>query len=263
MADEESNGQKGAVRYSTRRINGIAAHFNATRYLEIGVSGGRTFFTVDVENKVAVDPRFRFDWEPRQTENVRYFQMPSDEWFIEHGRSEQFDLIFLDGLHTFEQTFRDFCNALTVAHPGTVFMIDDTVPTDVFSAWPDHREAVNFRRAQALKSGLEGRVASAWQGDVYKTIFAIHDFFPTLSYATIMGSGNPQTLVWRAGRRGFQTRFNSLEAISRLNYFDFENNVDVMNYCSESEALRLLFSGESSDGLVAAPVPSDQSLAQL
>ena len=81
-----------------------------------------------------------------------------------------------------------------------------------------------------------GGSGNAWHGDIYKMVFAIHDFFPSLSYVTIATDGNPQTLVWRESRAGFVPRFNSLEVISRLTWFDLRENLDILNRQTEKEA---------------------------
>lgn len=62
-------------------------------------------------------------------------------------------------------------------------------------------------------------------GDVYKVIFAIHDFFPQFSYATFPGHG--QTVLWLETRTDFTPTWDSLEKISRLSYWDFENFKDT------------------------------------
>ena len=49
--------------HSSRRINALAGAMRATRYLEVGVNKGETFRAVEVAERVAVDPEFRFDWE--------------------------------------------------------------------------------------------------------------------------------------------------------------------------------------------------------
>lgn len=69
-------------------------------------------------------------------------------------------------------------------------------------------------------------------------VFALHDFHLALDYRTIVGSGNPQTLVWRssAGRR--RPLLDSLEKISRLTYFDMVNQSQVLRECDEETALR-------------------------
>jgi len=51
------------------------------------------------------------------------------------------------------------------------------------------------------------------------------------------GPDNPQTVVWRSGPTGRKSRFDSLETISRLTYFDMLEHWDVMQVCLEDEAL--------------------------
>jgi len=220
--------------HSARRINRIAALVNAQRYLEIGVAHGRTFRNVTIGAKVGVDPKFRFDLESLRRAGSVFHEMTSDEYFRSHAGLAKFDLIFLDGLHQFRQSFRDFCNSLLCAHDGTIWVIDDVVPSDVYSAWPVMHESLDFRR----RSGDDAR--RVWHGDVFKLVFAIHDFFPMLSYATVVGSGNPQTLVWRARRAKFSPAFESLEAIERLEYFEMLKRFDLFNATSEEEAVSAL-----------------------
>ena len=157
--------------------------------------------------------------------------MPSDAYFA--TCREIFDIVFLDGLHVFAQTFRDFCNTLLVTHERSLIVIDDTVPDDIYSSWPHPREAQAFRR-QA------GGVGGSWHGDIFKMVFAIHDFFPRLSFCTIGTEGNPQTLVWREPRQDFRPRFNSLETVSRMSWFEMRRNFELMRVMPEAEALALV-----------------------
>jgi len=226
------------LRHSARRVKMISDHMRATKYLEVGVAGGKTLFTVDIAQRTAVDPRFRFDKAEKAAPGLQLFEMTSDEWFLKHSHGQVFDIIFLDGLHTFEQTFRDFCNSLSVAHSNTVWIIDDTVPSDYYSAWPDQRPAVAQRQADFRREKISG----AWHGDVYKVIFAIHDFFPLLSYCTATTTGNPQTIIWRQPRLDFQPKYNNLETISRLNFMDFRREFDLMRPKSESKAMEEVLS---------------------
>jgi hypothetical protein len=217
--------------FTQRRIRKIAEKRSIRTYLEIGVENGWTFNSVDIEYKDAVDPRFGFDYSTIATEKVRFFETTSDDFFRNIYALEYYDLIFIDGLHTFEQAFRDFCSSLSYAHKNTVWIIDDTVPNDIFSAWPEQKRAVAARLAM-LKNADR-----SWHGDVFKVVFAIHDFFPTLSYATVVDSGNPQTFVWRSPRKNFNPLFNSLEKISRLNWFDLEENEYILQKVTEDEVI--------------------------
>jgi hypothetical protein len=216
--------------FSSRRLNFLAEKLGAKSYLEIGVHRGRTFFHTNVAMKHAVDPKFKFDPAEFENENTRFFAMTSDDYFRNHADGRKFDLVFLDGLHVFEQTFRDFCSALTLTHDRSVIVIDDTYPSDVYSACPDLAGA-SLRK----EYGGTGR---GWHGDVFKMVYAIHDFFPLLSYATINTGGNPQTLVWREARKGFAPLLDSLEGVSRMTWFDLQRHLGKMNFTEEKAALK-------------------------
>ena len=225
---------KDDVNHSARRINTLKDALNASRYLEIGVAAGATFFGVEIDDKTAVDPRFRFDYAARATDKVRFFEMFSDDFFKIGDENLSYDIIFLDGLHVFGQTYRDFCATMAYATRRTLWIIDDTVPSDIYSAWPNQREAVDLRRRSGGKSGR-------WHGDVYKVIFAIRDYFPTLNYCTLP-EANGQTLIWFETRKDFRPIFNSMESIERMSYFDFVKHESEMNFRSEAEGLNMAIS---------------------
>jgi hypothetical protein len=224
------------MKHTVRRLLAIRDMIGARRYLEIGVSRGATFHALDFERQVAVDPRFRFDPAEHAAPNRIYHETTSDSYFTRiAGPDERFDLIFIDGLHTFEQTLRDLVCALAALDDGGALLIDDVLPNDVYSALRDQKEAVQARAA----AGGKGK---SWHGDVYKVVFALHDFFPMLDYRTFKDGGNPQTLAIRRPRRDFSPRFDDLEAISRLGYFELRQpeNLAAFNLAPEAEVLRWL-----------------------
>lgn len=206
------------------RINHIAKITGAKSYLEIGVRNGDTFFKVDIERKVAVDPLFGFNIDTVKNDSTCFYQIASDQFFndldvddiflpwISKGTCPTFDIIFIDGLHTFEQSFRDFKNSLRFSHDNTVWLLDDTVPCDPYSALPDADLALEIRKW----AGIKGK---SWHGDVFKTVFAIHDFFPQFAYCTLMG-GNPQTVLKKTKTSSRKAIFNSENEIKKLSYFD-------------------------------------------
>lgn len=218
--------------WSNRRIKRIKALNNAKTYLEIGVSAGQTFLGVDIAYKDGVDPNFRFDTAPVITDKVRLFSQTSDAFWTS-GQGLVYDVIMIDGLHTFEQTFRDIVASLRYAHARTVWLIDDTLPNDVFSAIPDNARCMQERR----KMNIAG---NAWHGDAFKVVPAIHDFIPTMDYVTIINSGNPQTLAWFGNRADFAPFANNLETISRMTYFDIEPNIDLFRLVDEDQAFERL-----------------------
>jgi len=162
------------------------------RYLEVGVANGHTFDRVPATRKVAVDPTFRFDHEAMQAANpgTEYHEVTSDAYFAEIiDPAEQFDVIYLDGLHVGDQTLRDLQNALLHLQPQGVIVIDDTRPPSHLAAIPD---LADFH---TVRTWL-GSTANPWMGDVFKVVWFIASFMPGLSYATIENN-HGQTVVWR------------------------------------------------------------------
>lgn len=231
---QPKEGRPRKERHSARRVNRIAEFVGAKSYLEIGVAKGKTFLEVRIPHKVAVDPKFRFETAPHRTENVVFHETTSDAFFAQHPKSEKFDVIFIDGLHVFDQALRDFRNSLEVSHDRTVWLIDDVVPVDEYSAMTDAKKARELR-------WQTGNTSGAWHGDVYKVIYAIHDLHPEFSFVTVTSDGNPQAIVWRAARSGVAPAFGSVEAIDKVDYAQFVQSKALMNPRSEEEAFELFF----------------------
>ena len=218
--------------WSPRRINALVRQLHLTSYLEIGVLEGETFANVEVRRRYGVDPDPLFDpvLLPRGS---KFAVMTSDAFFAMIRPSQRFDVAFIDGLHTVEQTYRDLIN--TFAHlRGGFVLIDDTVPSDEYSAIPDQQESYRARD----EAGLEGR---PWHGDVWRVVMLLDRHHPELEWRTIIGEGNPQTLVWRR-RRGAKVTAASADEIAlakQPTYTEvFANGVpDFFNASSESQAL--------------------------
>jgi hypothetical protein len=213
-------------------VNALARRIGARRYLEIGVNRGQTFRGVLIAERVGVDPRFLFDTAEVANDTTTLHAMTSDRFFAEMAGTAPFDIVFIDGLHVFEQVVRDLTNTLAWTTWRSAILIDDTIPNDVFSSLAVQREALRLRRETGSKDG-------SWHGDVFKIAFLIHDFFPSLDYRTIIGSGNPQTLAWRAAGPVRKPVLNSLERISRLTWFDLRAHTDIMRQATEQEAIDL------------------------
>lgn len=106
------------------------------RYLEIGCDTDQLFSSLPMAHKIGVDPV--------KGGNRR---MTSDAFFAQN--TERFDLVFLDGLHTYGQLRRDVENALAVTRPGGFIGIHDLVPR----TWQEEHVP---------------RLSSMWTGDVWK-----------------------------------------------------------------------------------------------
>ena len=149
-------------------VRSALASISGRTYLEIGVKDGECFDAVDAETKVAVDPAFAFrppfsSWFRRVRRAKRgafYFRMTSDDFFAGPARRlAPYDVVFVDGLHTYEQSYADVLNALAVlADPGVV-LVHDCNPVSEAAAAPT-------LHAAARTPGYTGE----WNGEVYKAL---------------------------------------------------------------------------------------------
>lgn len=214
---------------TVRRLNYLINDLGVTRYLEIGLGNGGTFDNVNAPHKVGVDPT---PWNPavRDLEGVHI--LTSDEYFSRHwSAGTKFDLILLDGLHTAEQTYRDFVNSLQYAHPTTIWLIDDVMPSDVYSAIPDPSEAIKQRKAAT------GSTDKSWHGDVYKALWMIKAFHNNMTVHTFWKQ-QPQALVYFSGTKKTSMNNATLNEIANLTYYDTVSNRAEYNLGEEDEILQ-------------------------
>jgi hypothetical protein len=176
--------------WSARRINSLSAGMKGIScYLEIGVQHGSTFEGIRVPSRVAVDPYPKFH-PSKLPLGVQLHSCTSDEYFRKLDPEKKFDLIFLDGLHEWFQTYRDLINSLNHLAKGGVILIDDVLPVDSISANPSQVESYKLRAA----AGSSDR---RWHGDVFKMLHALHDYHPELMFRVILDTdGNSQAVVW-------------------------------------------------------------------
>lgn len=141
-------------------------------YLEIGVHYGETFSKIQCSNKDGVDTE---DYCASQYVN---YKMTSDEFFKNHIK-KQYDVIFIDGLHTAYQVTQDLYNSIkNLKDDGGVIIIDDMYP-------------ISEMEQRALDLTISGRNT----GDVWKAVYDVlpqlecvaHIFF--IKYPPHVGSG--------------------------------------------------------------------------
>lgn len=189
-------------------VNALARAMNYTTYLEIGVEAGVTFRQVEIASKVAVDPDFKTD---TATLGGEAHPVTSDAFFARDTR--QFDCAFVDGLHTYEQSLRDFENAWSRRTPRGVVIIDDCYPSDDLAALPDHAECVRRKIAR-------GDADRNWMGDVYKSVIQIHDF---TSHELAFVEGSMGVVVVWPGQRADRPWLGDLQAIGTCTLDQFRS----------------------------------------
>jgi hypothetical protein len=118
-------------------------------YLEIGVRDGRTFKQINALHKDGVDPGI----ECSNPTEVNY-PMISDEFFdlIKDHKDIKYDIIFIDGLHLWEQVNKDINNSLNHLVDNGVIILHDCNP---------------LKEEHQIRNFTPGLL---WNGDVWKAI---------------------------------------------------------------------------------------------
>ncbi len=186
-------------------------------YLEIGVNQGETFHAVTAAHKVAVDPQFQF--VPQPGPGVEYHAVPSDQYFAAAPKDRVFEVIYLDGLHTFEQTLRDLLNATRLLREGGAILIDDVLPNSYDASLPDLAQVLRLREIAPHAPGATWPLDGSWMGDVFKVPFFIQSFMQQYAYATV-AENHGQTVVWHQVRTADQVGQRAVEEVARLDYRD-------------------------------------------
>ena len=181
--------------------------FSNCRYLEIGCDNNICFKSIPVINKIGVDPD--------RGGNVKD---TSDNFFKNNKR--KFDVIFIDGLHIYEQCRKDVINALKVLDKDGYIFLHDMTPRN----WAEE----NVPR---LKDTL-------WTGNIWKVAVELSktkgvDFFVINAD---MGVGvlkkKEENVIYH----------DDFEKLKNLKFKDFLTLNEIVNYVDPEEGISLILS---------------------
>jgi SAM-dependent methyltransferase len=152
-------------------INHLVKKYNKKRYLEIGVESGSCLLNIKARHKTGVDPRIIITKElikQLRWKNCNFFlklkHQTSNDFFA--SNKKKFDIVLIDGLHTYRQSLSDVENAIRFLKPDGIIVMHDCKPVSESAAQfaNSHQEAI-----------IKGIVPpnGEWNGDVYKTILHI------------------------------------------------------------------------------------------
>ena len=119
-------------------IQNIIERKNYKKYLEIGCFDDELFNYIKCEKKVGVDPV-----------SGGTIRATSDLFF--KNNKENFDCVFIDGLHEYHQVKKDIENSLKFLNEGGIILLHDCLPNNYYE--------------QATP-----RCQWVWNGDVWKAI---------------------------------------------------------------------------------------------
>ena len=214
--------------------------FERPDYLEIGVDAGQTFQAVNAASKTAVDPAFKFPVPPNSDGNpVKYHQVTSDVFFAGVAPTgARFDVVFVDGLHTFEQVLRDTLNAVSMLKPFGVVVVDDITPNSYHSALPSLTQAFQVRD-YVSRWHPELEADATWMGDVYKLAFFVRSFVQQVSFASVQESQS-QLVLWRQAREAEHLGSDTMRDLAFLDFKDTVLRRDVFEFRPLADIVREL-----------------------
>lgn len=209
-------------------INSFIQKHNYKSYLEIGYYKGWSFDQVNCGEKTAVDPN------PCKTEEQQkalygeqvgkspfhlIFKLTSDTFFKNLRPVDQWDIIFIDGLHESTQVEKDIHNALKHLSPqGTIVLHDMNPPT--------------------LEHTTTGDKHGNWNGDCYKAFVKFQLQYPEYEAYTIdtdWGCGVIHNPPRDGGEIGWIDTWKDFKGvINDWGYFD-RNRKSLLNLISVEE----------------------------
>ena len=176
-----------------------------SNYLEIGCDNDENFSKVIIKNKIGVDPL-----------KGGTLRMTSDEFFRENKK--KFDLIFLDGLHTYEQTIKDIDNSLKFINTNGVILIHDCLPKKIWNQ-------------------IVPRIYGHWNGDVWKAIVHSRTYDHADTYTCIAYHG--LGVVFK--RKNSNPLILDLKNFKKLKFRDYYNNHNKYMNLVSHEKLEEIF----------------------
>jgi hypothetical protein len=181
-------------------INNAVKNFKNCKYLEIGCDNNKCFHSIFAKNKVGIDPV--------RGGNIR---TTSDNFFLEN--KVIFDVIFIDGLHVYEQVRKDVENSLNFLNINGFLFLHDLTPRNFLEE--------NVPRLQPM-----------WTGDVWKVAIELAktkgiDFF-------VINADNEVGILKKKNNK--VTLFNDYLNLKNKKFKDFLELNEVINYINPQEA---------------------------
>ena len=140
----------------------------------------------------------------------------SDKFF--ESNNENFDCIFIDGLHTYNQVKKDIYNSLKFLNPNGIILLHDCLPNNYFE--------------QATP-----RCQYIWNGDVWKAIVECRTNKDLDTYTCYADFGIGAILN-RSNQKILNVKYNDFAKIKFKDYFT--NYKEYMNIVEFEDLLKVI-----------------------
>ena len=157
------------------------------------------------KNKIGVDPL-----------RGGTIRKTSDEFF--NSNTEKFDIIFLDGLHTYEQTIKDINNSLKFVKANGVIVIHDCLPKKIWNQ-------------------IVPRIYGHWNGDVWKAIVHSRTYLNADTYTCVADHG--LGLIFK--RKNKNLLEIKIKEFKKLKFSDYYKNHKIFMNLISHEKIEKIF----------------------
>jgi hypothetical protein len=159
---------------------------NYKSYLEIGCDKDELFSKIKIDKKIGVDPV-----------SGGTIRDTSDNFFKKNN--EKFDIIFIDGLHEYDQVKKDIDNSLLFLNNNGVIFLHDCMPMRFID--------------QAVP-----RAKNCWYGDVWKNIVELRTKSKIDTYVVHADCG-VGVILKRPNKKILNLNINNFKRLKFKNYF--------------------------------------------
>ena len=186
-------------------IQHIINKYNYTSYLEIGCDKDQSFSRIKINKKIGVDPI-----------SGGTIRDTSDNFFI--NNKDKFDIIFIDGLHHYEQVIKDIYNSLDILNDNGHILIHDCLPRTIA-----HQAIPRYR--------------GSWNGDVWKSIVELRTK-SNLEVFTCEIDFGVGVIRKKNNTNPLDIKINDFKKLKFKDYY--HNNKEFMNVISYDQILKII-----------------------
>ena len=186
-------------------IQHIIDKYNYTTYLEIGCDKDQSFFKIKIDKKIGIDPV-----------SGGTIRDTSDNFF--KTNKDKFDIIFIDGLHHYEQVIKDINNSLKILNNNGHILVHDCLPRSIA-----HQAIPRYR--------------GSWNGDVWKSIVELRTK-KDLEVFTCEIDFGVGIIRKKNNLKPIIIKTNDFKNLKFKDYYN--NNKEFMNIISFEEALKII-----------------------
>jgi hypothetical protein len=177
--------------------------YEYSSYLEIGCDKDQSFSKIEISHKVGVDPI-----------SGGTIRKTSNDFF--RTNKKKFDLIFIDGLHHYEQVIKDIDNAIDILNDNGHILVHDCLPRTIA-----HQAIPRYR--------------GSWNGDVWKAIVDLRTR-KNLEVFTCEIDFGVGIIQKKNNSKILELKINNFKNLKFKDYF--HRNKEFMNVISYNETLK-------------------------